>query len=376
MAGTNAGTITYAVEADTSKLKADVAKAEGEVNAAGEVASTKATDAIKKQSEAADTLGGKLRGIKKTYGEQIEVVQGLIGKIAAVGAIAVTFYKIGEAISTYVIARLQTAKENMEAFRQTLDKTNAQAAQLTIANKFDELNQRLYETETQFRPLTNLILDVMPTIGGIVADDANKIRDELKNLNDITAATANNLRRIRENAKQAAIVDDQRKAVDEFTKLREQSRLDSMTEEERIVAEGEAKIVEVMAAWNRMAAEDRIRTAQATEDLIAEIRRKAASDAAKKAADAAEEARKKAEDERKKEEDWWDKVRDWNKEQEDNARKVREAWVSSLKAIREESNKAFSTDQAASMTQFAQQLQFENITATANMNRIIVEGVG
>ena len=376
MAGTNAGTITYAVEADTSKLKADVAKAEGEVNAAGEVASTKATDAIKKQSAAADTLGGKLRGIKKTYGEQIEVVQGLIGKIAAVGAIAVTFYKIGEAISTYVIARLQTAKENMEAFRQTLDKTNAQAAQLTIANKFDELNQRLYETETQFRPLTNLILDVMPTIGGIVADDANKIRDELKNLNDITAATANNLRRIRENAKQAAIVDDQRKAVDEFTKLREQSRLDSMTEEERIVAEGEAKIVEVMAAWNRMAAEDRIRTAQATEDLIAEIRRKAASDAAKKAADAAEEARKKAEDERKKEEDWWDKVRDWNKEQEDNARKVREAWVSSLKAIREESNKAFSTDQAASMTQFAQQLQFENITATANMNRIIVEGVG
>ena len=58
------------------------------------------------------------------------------------------------------------------------------------------------------------------------------------------------------------------------------------------------------------------------------------------------------------------------------AHQVRQAWTNAYRAIREESNRAFATDQAASMVQLAGQLRIEGMTAAANMNQIIVQGVG
>jgi hypothetical protein len=55
---------------------------------------------------------------------------------------------------------------------------------------------------------------------------------------------------------------------------------------------------------------------------------------------------------------------------------VQASWAASFRAIREESNRAFATDQAASMVQLAGQLRIEGMTAAANMNQIIVQGVG
>lgn len=373
---TEVAKVSIGIEGDTSKLKADVAKATNEVNAAGAASADKATDATNKQSAATSALGDRLRSVKKTYGEQIEVVQGLIGKIAAIGGIATIFYKIGESISLYVIERLKTATENVNTFRESLDRMDSRAKQVQIGNKFDELNAKLATVESQFRPVTNLMLKIMPQVGGIIADDADKIRAEIKGLSDFAQGVSNNIERIRENAKQLTTTQDQEKAVRDFSALREQARRDSMTEEERIVADGEAKIFQVMAAWNLMSAQDRISTANATEDLIAQIRRKAAADAAKVIADAAEEARKKAEDERRKEEEWWDKLRKHQEEQDQRAKQTRESWSNAYRAIREESNRAFATDQAASMVQLAGQLRIEGMTAAANMNQIIVQGVG
>jgi hypothetical protein len=69
-------------------------------------------------------------------------------------------------------------------------------------------------------------------------------------------------------------------------------------------------------------------------------------------------------------------LKEYDKQNEESANRVRQVWTDTFKAIREESNRAFASDQAASMVQFAQQMRFDNLTAGANMNRIVVEGVG
>ena len=55
-------------------------------------------------------LGGKLKATKKLYGEQIEVVQGLIGKIAAIGGIATLAYSAGKAIREFIVEALRDGR--------------------------------------------------------------------------------------------------------------------------------------------------------------------------------------------------------------------------------------------------------------------------
>jgi hypothetical protein len=57
-----------------------------------------------------------------------------------------------------------------------------------------------------------------------------------------------------------------------------------------------------------------------------------------------------------------------------SAKRINEAFSESFRSIREESNRAFNTDQAASMVQLAGNLRATATLATANMNRIVVGG--
>lgn len=394
------------VRADTSKMEADVnaAKAKVESGTTGADAAAKATAATQAQAAATATLGDKLKAVKKTYGEQIEVVQGLIGKIAAIGAIAGVFYKIGEAITTHVIDRLATAKQRMEDFRGSLDKTNIAASQVKIADKFDELNQQLYEVETQFRPLTKLMLALFPNLAGLVADDARKIRAEIEGLNTIAAATANNARRIRA----VAQAEKDAKAADEFRKTATDAVRATMADEEKIKAEAEDKIRTIKAQYNAQNAADRAATEQQSIDAVIAAQQEAATKIAKiqedrrkdeeqkrKEADAKryqEEnllatldeqgrlGRQRIDDERQKRResfaDFQANIAEITRKQEEAASKVRESWSQTFRQIREENNRAFATDQAASMVQFAQQMKMEGIVASANMNTIVVQGVG
>lgn len=375
------GKVSIGIEGDTSKLEKDVAAAKQKIDSsgaadAGEKAAAKAAAARAKEVEQLGVVGAKLKEVKKTYGEQIEVVQGLVGKLFAVGAIAGTFYKIGEAISTYVIDRLKSSTERLEEFRATLDKTNTAASQVKIADKFDELNKRLNDVNSQFRPLTNAILSIMPEIGGIVADDANKINEEIKGLNNIAQATANNVRRIRkaaldDEASKAAEqeaqkrVDEQKAASDRIRELNRTAALDVMSDEERIRAEANAKLDKLDEDRAKMTARQRV-------DQASEIALAQRNILAKRDKDIADLQAKQAEQQYKDAEE----VRKWYDEQEKAARRVQESWSNAFRAIREENNRAFATDQAASMVQFAQQMKLEGMIATANMNRIVVEGVG
>jgi len=391
------------VEADTSKLGPQLSAAAGQVNAAGEAAAgavDKATEATNKQAAATSALGERLKAVKKTYGEQVETIQGLMGKVFAVGAIATTFYKIGEAISLYVIDRLKTANERAEEFRKTISKTDEAAARMQIADKFDEINQRIYETGTVWAQLKDSFL--IETFGASLGDNVKDLQDQLKQLSIDAQTTFNraNLKKSLKEQQDAAAeaakaqkaeadkaIEDQRRAAEEAVRVQENAakavadaiaaaRLDSMTEEERIVAEAEARIAELIKAFNAQTNEARIASEQATIDAIAAIRGKAEEDVDKKRKDAEAEAARKKEEERQKEEEWWEKLRKHQEEQEQKAKQTRDAWSNAYKAIREESNKAFASDQAASLVQFAQQLRIEGMAASASMNRIVVEGVG
>ena len=376
MAENNVAKVTLEVGADTSKVAGQVAAAKAQVEAGGVgTAADKVTAAQQKQIEQLGVVGSKLKDIKKTYGEQIEVVQGLIGKVAAVGAVATTFYKIGEAISTYVIERLKTATENLETFRSTLDKTNTAAAQIKIADKFDELNQRLSNVNAQFRPITNALLEYLPSVGRILADDAKLLGEEIKGLNDIAQATANNARRIRKSAQDEAATKSeaaaQAAAAKSLDELIYRAKLDSLKEEERLEAEAQARILEIIKAHNAMAAADRLAKAGETAAAIAAIEDKAAADIEARRKKAEEDAARKREEEQRKAEEEREAYRRWYEEQQQAARQVQQAWTNAFRAIRDENNKAFATDQAASMVQFAQQLRIEGMVAQAGMNRIV-----
>ena len=371
------------VEADTSKLGPQLSAAAGQVNAAGGAAAgavDKATEATNKQAAATSALGERLKAVKKTYGEQVETIQGLIGKVFAVGAIATTFYKIGEAISLYVIDRLKTANQRAEEFRKTISKTDEAAARMQIADKFDELSEKLYHMEVQFRPLTNFLQETIPQIGNLLGDNLKDTREQLRQL-AIDAQTTTNRANLKKNFK------EQQDAAKEAAKTQQDAakqvadaiiaaRRDAMTEEERIAFDAETRIAALVKAFNEQSNADRIAKEAETYEAIAAIADTARADIEAKRKAAADEEARKREEERQKEEDWWDKLRSHQEEQEQKAKQTRDAWSNAYKAIREESNKAFASDQAASLVQFAQQLRIEGMAASASMNRIVVEGVG
>jgi DNA repair exonuclease SbcCD ATPase subunit len=407
------------LEADTSKVAGQVEAAKAQIESAGGSAVTatdKVTAATKKQEATLSPLGEKLKGIKKTYGEQVEVVQGLIGKLFAVGAVAGTFFKIGEAISTHVIEQLKTASDHASDFALTINRADAKAAARQVGDELTKINAALADSYSTWNTLKQTLSF------GMFGDDPQELLDRQKKLNDELAAFSNRIAKERRD-KQAA---EEEKLLADLAKLNQDAIRATMTEEEKIRAEAQDRIQAITDKYNQLNAESKIAAEQATADAIVAINQDTAARLAKIEEDRRKEEERKAkeaqqkkydeerllaeldeqgragrkriddEQQRRREafEDSQAAVAEFYRKQKEDADKaakdatdkmdaeqrrahqVRQAWTNAYRAIREESNRAFATDQAASMVQLAGQLRIEGMTAAANMNQIIVQGVG
>lgn len=416
---TEVAKVSMGLEADTSKVAGQVEAAKAQIESAGGTAVTatdKVTASTKKQEATLSPLGEKLKGIKKTYGEQVEVVQGLIGKLFAVGAVAGTFFKIGEAISTHVIEQLKTANDHVAEFNLQLDRTDAKAASRQVSQEIEKINAALVDSYGSWNTLKRTLSF------GFFGDDPQELLDRQQTLNKQIAAFSNRVAKERRD-KQAA---EEEKLLADLAKLNQDAIRSTMTDEEKIRAEAEDRIRAIRDAYNKLKGESAVAAEQATADAIVAINQDTADRLAKIEEDRrkeeerkAKEAQQKKYDEerllgeldeqgragRKRIDDEQQRRREafedsqaavaefYRKQKEDadkaakdatdkmdaevrRAQQVRQAWTNAYRAIREESNRAFATDQAASMVQLAAQLRMEGTVAAANMNQIIVQGVG
>jgi len=416
---TEVAKVSMGLEADTSKVAGQVEAAKAQIESAGGSAVTatdKVTAATKKQEATLSPLGEKLKGIKKTYGEQVEVVQGLIGKLFAVGAVAGTFFKIGEAISTHVIEQLKTANDHVAEFNLQLDRTDAKAASRQVGQEIEKINAALVDSYGSWNTLKRTLSF------GFFGDDPQELLDRQQTLNKQIAAFSNRVAKERRD-KQAA---EEEKFLADLAKLNQDAIRSTMTEEEKIRSEAEDRIRAIRDAYNKLNGESAVAAEQATADAIVAINQDTAARLAKIEEDRrkeeerkAKEAQQKKYDEerllgeldeqgragRKRIDDEQERRREafedsqaaaaefYRKRKEDadkaakdatdkmdaevrRAQQVRQAWTNAYRAIREESNRAFATDQATSMVQLAAQMRMEGTVAAANMNQIIVQGVG
>jgi len=374
------------MRADTSAIPGDVAKAKAQVDAAAADTAAKATEATNKQTAATSALGEKLKQVKKQYGEQIEVVQGLIGKIAAIAGIATIAFTVGQAIKKYIVDLLEDGAEKAKDFSASLNFNDPAKSAEALSEQIQKVEGELAATKEEY---DNVKAAGFGGIAELIAGQRKQAQLEetlrelriRRNINEKAAEVKANKEAAEKKAEEDKKIAE--KAANDVASITEQARLDAMTEEQRIVAQAEAKIAELTKAYNAQTKEERIATNQSTEDAIASIRRKAQEEVEKRRQEAADAAAKAAEEERKKEEEWHDELRDWYREQEEAQRKqaeaaakARDAWVQSLKAIRAEINATFGAETANSITQFGQQIQGLGMATSANMNRIVVEGVG
>ena len=353
-----AGDIFYDVHANVEPLNTELKQANAKIAAetgGGEVSS--ATSAYAKRLEKEGTgISATLKRTKKEYGEQIEVVQGLIGKIAAVGGVAYTAFKVGETASEAFIERLKTATERANDFKDSLDLSD-------VAGSLKKYDEELANLDAQMEQRQSG--GWRAWLGQITKSDADIQKEIIAK---------------REERENLARADKARKDTDAKTKAAKESN-DKAKDEAKQYAQTRSNVIETMAKEQRAA------------ELAAMDERKRATEESMDKIDAIDkEYMKLSLSDRMKYEDQWNAARNainqawfeqkkkWQaedlKKQQEDAKKVSDAWVSSFRSIREASNSVFNTDQAASMVQFAQQMQVTATMAHANMNRIVVERVG
>jgi hypothetical protein len=333
---------------DIARIKAKVDKTDMPVDAGAAKESTKATEeAAKKVEELGEKtkkagekgkesfggLGDTLRDAKKKFGEQIEVVQGLIGKLTAVGMVAATFYKIGEAISTAVIENLKTATDKANEFIDALEINKPVENAQKLQPELDKINQQL---EEQVALLADVNSQLAAGRGAMyLYEQRAKYEKEILELQKARAQIEGKL-----------TTELAQKNAQEASKRRAQEQKDAADKERKM-----QDLADAQQALDARTAYDRMQKLQEENqdrmDSIAEI---------------------------------WNKQKqaqlDVQKAAEQAARATREAWVKALRDIRNESNQLFASDQANSLTQLASQFQTQTITAQAGLNRIYVEGVG
>jgi len=323
-------------------------------------------------------LGGRLKAAKKLYGEQIEVVQGLMGKFFAVGAVATTFYNIGKVIGEQIVDKLETASEKAANFLMTVDKSDAKNAIKKISDQVQSLNEDIADTDSVFQNVARSTAGKVIS-GGLLAffakdrqkiiDERAKLAEGLKGLSNRIAqekaqadAKVQDEKTDKQSAEDKRLADEkvknEQQAANQVASLQKKAAYDVMTEEQKIDADAQSARDDLIEAHNKMSKESRIANAEAISQALIDIETKQNA------------ALQKLADERNKQ------IEETNKKMQESAKRVADSYVSAFRSIREASNSVFNTDQAASMVQFAQQMQITATTAHANMNRIVVEGVG
>lgn len=318
---------------------------------------------INQRTAAFARMDDSLKGIHKRFSEGAQAAMRFVGSASLIGGTAAAFYTAGNAIYEGIVKYLETGRESAQKFKESLDLSDVKGSLAAYASDLADLDAAMAERSAGtlrgwaasiFKSddkLQEEITQKRKDRDALAAVD--KARKESIAREEEKKKAAEQAKQIAEQKQRAEIERRQKEKADgeAFAKDAfdtEQSSLMTVVDERtRIIAEAAAKKRELEQRYNSLGLKEAI----ANEDLY------------KRARDAINLERDK-------------QLREYDKQNEESANRVRQVWTDAFKAIREESNRAFSSDQAASMVQFAQQMRFENITAAANMNRIVVEGVG
>lgn len=311
-------------------------------------------------------MDDSLKGVRKRFTESAQEAGKWLGVAGAIGATATTFYALGNAIREGIIEYLKIGTERAADFKQALDLSDVQGSLKAYNDNLAELDAMMAErTAGSIRGWASSMLKSDEELQKEIAQkrkdrdalqqvqDAARRRDErIKEKADAEAKAKEQAetKRREQIAQRKQEAEDGKRFGEEAFQTEQDNLINSLDERTRIVAESARKRNELEDKFNALTfqqqdknqeAYDRARSA-----LILERNRQ---------------------------------LREYDQQQVESAQqaaaKVQQAWTNSFRAIRDENNKAFATDQAASMVQFAQQLRVEGMVAQAGMNRIVVEGV-
>ena len=312
-------------------------------------------------------IDDSLKGVRKRFTESAQEGMKWLGVAGLIAGTATTFYAVGNAIREGIIEYLKTGTDRANDFKQALDLSDVQGSLKAYNDNLAELDAMMAErTAGSIRGWASSMLKSDEELQKEIAQkrkdrdalqqvqDAARRRDErIKEKADAEAKAKEQAeaRRREQVAQRKQEVEDGKRFGEEAFQTEQENLINSLDERSRIVAESARKRSELEDKFNALTFQQQDKNQEAydraRDALILERNRR---------------------------------LREFDQQQIESAQeaatKVREAWSNAYRAIREESNRAFATDQAASMVQFAQQMRIEGMVATASMNRIVVEGVG
>lgn len=350
----NEGSVEFKVTGDTSPLEASVAAAKAKIeaessgakaagattNAAEEVAKVgvaadASAEALNKMGQAGEKAVGDtaplqsgLKGVNKALADSVGQAQALFGKLAIVAGTATGMFALGQAIRQYVVEALEAGSEKAKDFAASLNFNDSTKSAEALRTKIQQVEGDLAATKEQY--------------------------DQLKQAGfDLVAVTTRGPLQ-------------QKKLEEELAELRRKLKV------EESAANAKKTKDEADAAKKKSDADDKLALQEANRYIELQNARMDASaeydERVQKSIDAEASARDR------QIEDFRQSMKDLGDEMAKQAKRSQEAWVDSLRAIREESNRAFNTDQAATMVQLAGNLRTTATIASANMNRIVVGG--
>lgn len=307
-------------------------------------------------------MDDSLKGVRKRFTETAKEAVGWLGVAGMIAGTATTFYAIGEAITNGVTKALQSGTERANEFKASLDLSDVEGSLKAYGDNLAELDAAMAERSAG---------SVRGWFSSIFQSDASlqeeilKKRKDRDGLAEVAKAARDRAQREKEKAERVAKeketaeaerraraeqrkkeAEDGKRFADEAFQTEQDNLKGSLSERDQIMVEAAAKKRELEKRFNELGAKE----AAANEDAYYRAR---------SAIDVDRDRR----------------LREFDEQQLKSAQRVQQAWTNAFRSIREENNKAFATDSASSMVQFAQQLRIEGMAAQANMNRIVVEGV-
>ena len=318
---------------------------------------------INQRTAAFARMDESLKGVRKRFTDSAQEAGKWLGVIGSVGATAATFYAVGDALREGVIEYLRDGSERAAEFKKNLDLSDVQGSIRAYNDDLAALDAMMSErTAGSIRGWASSMLKSDADLQAEITQK-RKDRDALaatdKARRDAQQRDKEKADRIAKEkdaaeAERKAKIDARRKEIEDGKRFAEQAfgveqdnLINSLDESTRVRAEAAAKRRDLQKQYDALGYKEAIQN----EDVF------------KRAQSAISLERDR-------------QLREIEKRNAETAAKVQQVWSDAYRAIRDESNRAFATDQAQSMGQFAQQLKLEGILASAGMNRIVVEGVG
>jgi len=167
----------FEAELERGRLKGEeFAKTTGTKVVASQDAAAKAAD---RMGIAESRLGTAMLGVKRTAGEQIEVVTSLIGKITAIVGVTTLFYNIGERVSDVLFKNTKRAEDfekamdgatksinNIRGFQGRRFSPEVEASAGVSPGATGKLAERLAEAEDKYDKAASEFAELQRAGGG------------------------------------------------------------------------------------------------------------------------------------------------------------------------------------------------------------------